>query len=123
MTQTGRKSAYAKVTARSADDWPALGIAVSIGPGDARIAVGAATETAMRLPHTEALLAGKHIDDKLLREICESCRVFEATDDVHAPAAYRQHLAVVLSRRALEQARARLPSGAATAGTPAAGAH
>ena len=39
---------------------------------------------------------------------CESCRKFEAIDDVHAPASYRQHLATVLSRRALEKAYARL---------------
>jgi carbon-monoxide dehydrogenase medium subunit len=52
-------------------------------------------------------------DDQLLREACESCRKLEAIDDVHAPASYRQHLAAVLSRRALQQARARLPSRAA----------
>jgi carbon-monoxide dehydrogenase medium subunit len=50
--QAGRRAAYAKVTARSADDWPALGIAVSVGivegmVGNARIAIGAATETAL----------------------------------------------------------------------------
>ncbi|HKS89737.1 MAG TPA: FAD binding domain-containing protein, partial [Stellaceae bacterium] len=49
--QTGRRAAYEKVTARTADDWPALGLAVSlrIEDGvmrDARIAIGAATETA-----------------------------------------------------------------------------
>ena len=54
--QAGRRAAYAKVTARSADDWPALGVAVSVGARrDVRIAIGAATETAMRLPQTEAL--------------------------------------------------------------------
>jgi aerobic carbon-monoxide dehydrogenase medium subunit len=60
-------------------------------------------------------LIGQTPDDELLREACETCRTFEAIDDVHAPAAYRQHLAAVLSRRALEQARARLPSRAAAA--------
>ncbi len=44
----------------------------------------------------------------LFRDACESCRKFEAIDDVHAPASYRQHLAAVLSRRALEKAYARL---------------
>ena len=47
--QTGRRSAYVKVTTRSADDWPTLGIAVSLSlegkaVTDARIAVGAATD-------------------------------------------------------------------------------
>jgi CO/xanthine dehydrogenase FAD-binding subunit len=50
-----------------------------------------------------------------LREACETCRKFDAIDDVHAPGSYRQHLATVLSRRALEQASARLPSRAAAA--------
>jgi aerobic carbon-monoxide dehydrogenase medium subunit len=77
----------------------------------------------IRATAVEQGLIGHAPDDNLLREICESCREFEATDDVHAPSAYRQHLAVVLSRRALEQARARLPSGIAAAGTPAAGVH
>src|SRR5262249_48594265 len=44
----------------------------------------------------------------LFRDACESCRKLEAIDDVHAPASYRQHLAAVLSRRALEKAHARL---------------
>jgi CO/xanthine dehydrogenase FAD-binding subunit len=51
-------------------------------------------------------------EDALLREACETCRKFEAIDDVHAPASYRQHLATVMSRRALERARTRLPSRA-----------
>jgi CO/xanthine dehydrogenase FAD-binding subunit len=32
----------------------------------------------------------------------------DAVGDVHAPASYRQHLAVVLARRALEKAHARV---------------
>ena len=58
----------------------------------------------------EQALIGNMPEDKLLREACEACRKYEAIDDVHASAAYRQQLAAVLSRRALEQARARLPS-------------
>ena len=50
----------------------------------------------------------------LFRDACESCRKLEAIDDIHAPASYRQHLAAVLSRRALEKAYARL-SGTETA--------
>ena len=40
----------------------------------------------------------------LFRDACEICRKLEAIEDVHAPASYRQHLAAVLSRRALEKA-------------------
>ncbi len=38
----------------------------------------------------------------------EICRGIDAIEDIHAPASYRQHLAVVLSRRALEKAWSRL---------------
>jgi CO/xanthine dehydrogenase FAD-binding subunit len=58
----------------------------------------------------EKMLIGQAPDDKLLREACETCRKYEAIEDIHAPASYRQHLATVMSRRALEAARARLPS-------------
>ena len=51
----------------------------------------------------------------MLREACETCRKLDAMEDMHAPAAYRQHLATVMARRAIEQARARLPSRAAAA--------
>jgi carbon-monoxide dehydrogenase medium subunit len=105
--QDGRRAAYAKVTARSADDWPALGIAVSIGSADTRIAIGAATETAMRLPQTEALFAGQRIDDALLRE-AGKCAAAEApvVGDLHGSAAYKRVLVDVHLRRALEKALA-----------------
>ena len=51
---------------------------------------------------------GKSPSNELFRAACESCRKLEAIDDMHAPASYRQHLAAVLSRRALEKAHARL---------------
>jgi carbon-monoxide dehydrogenase medium subunit len=63
----------------------------------------------------QALIGNAADDDKWLREACESCRKIEAMEDIHAPAAYRQHLATVMARRAIEQARARLPSRAAAA--------
>lgn len=69
----------------------------------------------IRAAEVERALIGNAPDDKLLREICETCRSFDAIDDVHAPASYRQHLATVMARRALEQARGRLPSRAAAA--------
>lgn len=105
--QAGRRSAYAKITARSADDWPALGVAVSVGASDTRVAVGAATETAMRLSQTEALLAGKALDDKLLREAAK-CAAAEApvVGDLHGSAAYKRVLVEVHLRRALRKALA-----------------
>ena len=105
--QTGRKAAYEKVTARAADDWPALGIAVSVGPADVRVAIGAATETAMRLPRTEAFLSGRLLDEAALRS-AGKCAAAEApvVGDLHGSAAYKRVLVAVHLRRALQKALA-----------------
>ena len=76
----------------------------------ASLTLGGMGAAPIRATDVERALVGQRPDDKLLREACETCRKFEAVDDVHAPAAYRQQLATVMSRRALERARARLPS-------------
>jgi carbon-monoxide dehydrogenase medium subunit len=59
----GRRAAYIKCTTRSADDWPTLGIAVSLvvqsgTVKEACIVVSAATEMPMRLPLAEKTLQG-----------------------------------------------------------------
>jgi carbon-monoxide dehydrogenase medium subunit len=81
----------------------------------AAVVIGGIGMVPIRAAELEQALLGQAVDDKLMREVCESCRKLDAIDDVHAPASYRQHLATVLSRRALEQANARLPSRAVTA--------
>jgi carbon-monoxide dehydrogenase medium subunit len=80
----------------------------------ASLTLGGIGVAPVRVTEVEQALVGNVPDDKLLREACETCRKFEAMDDVHAPASYRQQLATVMSRRALEQARARLAPGAKT---------
>jgi len=76
----------------------------------ASVTLGGMGAAPIRASAVEQALVGNRPDDKLLRDICETCRAFDAVDDIHAPASYRQQLATVMSRRALEQARARLPS-------------
>jgi aerobic carbon-monoxide dehydrogenase medium subunit len=75
----------------------------------------------IRAGELEKALIGQAPSVDVLRQACESCRKFEALDDVHAPASYRQHLATVMSRRALEKAYARAtgraPAGSAQAAT------
>jgi aerobic carbon-monoxide dehydrogenase medium subunit len=78
----------------------------------ASVTVGGMGVAPVRVRDVEQALIGQRPEDKLLREACEACRNLEAIDDVHAPASYRQHLATVMARRALEQARGRLPSRA-----------
>ncbi|MPZ37080.1 MAG: xanthine dehydrogenase family protein subunit M [Rhizobiales bacterium] len=76
----------------------------------ASVTLGGVAVAPIRATEVEQVLIGQTPDDKLLREACEACRKYEAIDDIHAPASYRQHLATVMARRALEQARARLKS-------------
>jgi carbon-monoxide dehydrogenase medium subunit len=79
----------------------------------AALTVGGVGVAPIRARAAEEALLGHAPDDRRLHEAGELCRTFEAIDDVHASPPYRQHLATVMARRALEQARARLPSWAA----------
>ena len=81
----------------------------------ASVTLGGIGVAPVRVKEVEQALIGHVPDDKLVRDACESCRKLEAMDDVHASASYRQHLAAVLSRRALEQARGRIPPRATAA--------
>jgi carbon-monoxide dehydrogenase medium subunit len=51
----GRRAAYLKCTTRSADDWPAVGVAVVLDGEKATIVVGAATDRPTRLASPEAV--------------------------------------------------------------------
>ncbi len=74
----------------------------------ASVTIGGMGTAPSRAREVEQALAGQAPSPELFRDACESCRKLEAIDDIHAPASYRQHLAAVLSRRALEKAHARL---------------
>ncbi len=78
----------------------------------ASLTIGGIGIAPVRARDAERALCGHAPVDELLREVAETCREFEAHEDVHASVEYRQHLATVMARRALEQARARLPSHA-----------
>jgi len=74
----------------------------------ASVTIGGAAVTPVRAREVEAALVGNVPTPELMRQACESCRAIEAIEDIHAPASYRQHLAAVLSRRALEKAVPRI---------------
>ncbi len=61
----------------------------------------------LRCGEAEAMLTGAAPSESLLREAAETCRAIDALADIHATTEYRQHLATVMSRRALEKAIAR----------------
>jgi carbon-monoxide dehydrogenase medium subunit len=74
----------------------------------AAVTLGGVSAMPVRATEVEQAIVGKVASLDLFREACEACRKVEAIEDVHAPSAYRQHLAAVLSRRALEKAHSRI---------------
>jgi carbon-monoxide dehydrogenase medium subunit len=81
----------------------------------AALTLGGMGPAPLRAAEVERALIGEKIEEKRLRDICEPLRKLEAMDDIHAPAAYRRHLAAVLSRRAFMKAHARLATTRARA--------
>jgi carbon-monoxide dehydrogenase medium subunit len=83
-----RRAAYLKCTTRSADDWPAVGVAVVLdSQNDIRIFVSAATDKPTRLASPEAV-------DEL-----------EIEGDLHGSAQYKKQLLRVYVKRAIDEAR------------------
>ena len=70
--------------------------------GHARIAVGACSEVAARLPALEGALIGKSVDDSLGAAVADGMLApLSPIGDVRASAAYRRQSALALVRRAL----------------------
>jgi aerobic carbon-monoxide dehydrogenase medium subunit len=77
----------------------------------AAVTLGGMGPAPVRASEVERALIGEIIEEKRLREICETLRKLDAVDDIHAPSSYRQQLATVLPRRALLQAHQRIAQG------------
>jgi len=105
-----RKAAYVKVTARSADDWPALGVAVSFmltddAVHDPVVVVSAATEKVTRLRSAEQVLHNARLDDQLLRRAGDAAaKEAVLLTDAHGSAGYKRELLRVHLGRAVRQA-------------------
>jgi len=82
-----RKAAYLKCTTRSADDWPALGVAVVLDGDKPTIVISAATDRPTRVASAEA---------------ADGLRI---EGDLHGSAAYKKHLVRVYVKRAIDEAR------------------
>jgi carbon-monoxide dehydrogenase medium subunit len=104
------RAAYLKVTTGSAEDWPALGVAVALDADggtikSARVVVSAATEKAARLKTAEQALAGGTVDDKTLARAGDAAAdEAECISDVRGSAAYKRELIRVYVGRAVRQA-------------------
>ena len=108
--QGNTRAAYCKVTAGTADDWPALGVAVALDTDgktvkSARVVVSAATPKATRLAGAEKLLTGASIDDKVLKAAGDAAAdEAEIIADVRGSAAYKRELLRVYIGRAVRDA-------------------
>jgi len=105
-----RRAAYLKCTTRSADDWPALGVAVALDADgtvirEARVVIGAATDTPVRLTNAEKALRGARADDAALRLAGDAAAAEAAViSDQHGTAAYKRELVRVYVARAVRAA-------------------
>ncbi len=80
--------------------------------GRAALAVSGLSGVPVRLGKVEAMVAGQHPSHELLRAAATDTATLEAMDDPYASAAYRRHLARILTYRALEIAVGRAQEGA-----------
>jgi carbon-monoxide dehydrogenase medium subunit len=101
-----RRAAYLKCTTRTADDWPALGIAVVLDGSEVRLVIGAATDKPTRLLSAEKILRGKTLDEKILKQAGEAAaEEVQIESDNHGSAAYKRQLLRVYLGRAIHEAR------------------
>ncbi len=76
----------------------------------ASLTVGGVGAAPVRMDKIEEALIGLSGDEEKFRDLCEGCREIDALGDVYASSEYRQHLATVMSRRALVKAYSRASS-------------
>jgi aerobic carbon-monoxide dehydrogenase medium subunit len=113
--QGTRRAAYMKFTAGSAEDWPAVGVAVSVEANrdtirSATVVASAATVKATRLAAAEAALVGAalgaRLDEVLAQAGDAGAQEVEVISDVRGSAPYKRELIRVHVGRAVRQALA-----------------
>jgi len=103
-------AAYMKCTTRSADDWPALGVAVVFELKNGlmegtRLVISAATNRPTRLAAAESVVNGKAVDDSLLKQAGDAAAAeVEIESDLHGSASYKKQLVRVYIKRAVHEA-------------------
>jgi aerobic carbon-monoxide dehydrogenase medium subunit len=105
--QEGWQRYYAKITTRSAHDWPAIGLALGLKPAggqcdDIRIILSAATDRPTRLYKTETMLRNQPLNAKTIAQ-CADAAAQEAVikSDDRGSADYKYHLLKVHLQRRL----------------------
>jgi carbon-monoxide dehydrogenase medium subunit len=101
-------SVYMKCTTRSADDWPALGVAVNLQSSkntieDIRIVLGAVCEVPTTLSLTQTFLINKSINDAVLDEAAAiALSEISPLSDELGSSEYKLHLVSIYVKRAIQ---------------------
>lgn len=108
----GHGHAFVEFARRHGDFAVASAAALLEVDGSGRISrssltVGGVATAPLRMTAIEQALIGESGSEERFRELCEACREIDAMGDVYASTEYRQHLATVMSRRALVKAYGR----------------
>jgi carbon-monoxide dehydrogenase medium subunit len=108
----GHGHAFVEFSRRHGDFAVASAAALLTVGSDGKIArasltVGGVALAPLRMTAIEEALVGGDGSEDRFRDLCEACREIEAMGDVYASTEYRQHLATVMSRRALVKAYGR----------------
>lgn len=106
-TRFAAHAVYRKITTRSADDWPALGVAVALDRAgrsirEARIAASAAFDRPVRLHAAEDVLRDAVLNQALIARCADAAaEAAEPISDERGSAAYKRELLRVHVGRAL----------------------
>lgn len=108
LPEPGRwRSVYRKTTVRTHEDWPALGVAISLLTDglqvrEARVVISAATERVTRVLELEEKLTGSILCDEVGRSAgALAASAVQTVDDVQGSSAYKSQLIRVEVQRAL----------------------
>jgi len=109
----GARGGYVKFCPRSAEDKPLIGVAALLvldaatgRCGDARIALGGAAPTAIRVPRTESSLRDATLDDRAIEQAAEAAAAeADPLSDLMGSAGYRRLMVQVWVRRLLARLR------------------
>jgi carbon-monoxide dehydrogenase medium subunit len=109
-TRLAHHAVYRKITARSADDWPTLGVAVALDVAgnavrEAHLVASAAFDRPTRLAAAAQVLCSGPIDVACIARAADAAAAeVQPIADAHGSAAYKRELLRVHLRRALRQA-------------------
>lgn len=114
--QNGRTTRYCKITTKTHDDWPALGIALSMSLDKGRliaprVVVSAATDKVTRLLDTEAALDGLAVTEGFDTACAIAAGEAVLMEDSRGSADYKAHLLRIHLHRALIDIAAGGPDG------------